>query len=231
MIGDKLTKLVRESSPKSDSSANVRFLRDIFQEDDGNREIFFCKSNLFHRLRYSQRDKSGTDPPPAPASFEDRQLSAKLHCLYGVPIQHLGLLRSSRTYPFACSKVYDLRNYTRETMWGPFMEDGSGYVDWERIEAILVVLAHNLRIFEGRQRTDYGAEWRQAFEGCAPNSYTSRDGPRPDISGLSLAAKDPYNITGTWHRVSSLGILASMLSVNPFVDCYIPRYCNSIKIA
>lgn len=79
------------------------------------------------------------------------------------------------------------------------MEDGSGCVDWERVEAIMVVLSYNLNMFENRERIDYGAEWCKPFEGCGPNSYISKDGPRADISGLQ--AKDPYNITGTWHRI------------------------------
>ena len=47
-------------------------------------------------------------------------------------ILQLACRRSSRMYPFACSKVYDLRQYSARTMWGPFLDDCSMRVDWEK---------------------------------------------------------------------------------------------------
>lgn len=56
----------------------------------------------------------------------------------------MGRLRSTRTYPYALSRVYDLRQYTTLNEWGPFMDDSTGRVDWEKMEAILVVMGYNL---------------------------------------------------------------------------------------
>lgn len=77
------------------------------------------------------------------------QLSAKLHCLFGSPLcaetQDDDTDRTPYTYPYAISKVYDLRNYTTATLWGPFLGDGSQRVDWEFMESIMIVLGHNMR--------------------------------------------------------------------------------------
>lgn len=124
------------------------------------------------------------------------QKSAHLHCLYGRPILNVGRLRSTRTYPLACSKVYDLRQYSRQTHWGPFLNDGSDGVDWEKVEAILIVLGYNI----GRKRIVariFGEIWDSPFAGSWSNSYMAS--PPRDMS--SLEARDPYGVTGTWYRV------------------------------
>lgn len=207
-IGEKLANLVRDASPLHRStSSNIDFLNEMFSKSQ-NKELFLCGSALFGRLR-----------PPAKSdvllSFKDRQLSAKLHSLYGVPITHGPITvatRSSRTYPIACSKVYDLRNYTDKTMWGPFMEDGSGNVDWERVEAIMVVLGHNLEIFKKRTNGMYDC-WRRTFVESVPNSYHSHQIMTPNLNYFNpLCAQDPYNITGQWTRiVTFLGQYSTVL--------------------
>ena len=140
-----------------------------------------------------------TVPPSLP--LEGRHLSAKLHCLYGIPIESTGRTRSSKTYPYACSKVYDLRNYTDKTMWGPFMEDGSGNVDWERVEAIMVVLGYNLRLFTANHQGMYKAIWARPLVESVPNSYISYSVPRPSYRESELGMQDPYGISGTWMRI------------------------------
>lgn len=94
---------------------------------------------------------------------KEHQQSAKLHCLYGKPIINQGRLRSTRTYPYAVSKVYDLRQYTDFTKWGPFMNDATGRVDWEMVEAILVVLGHNFN--QRRVAKLFGDIWDCPFSG------------------------------------------------------------------
>ncbi|MCJ1473819.1 hypothetical protein MMC13_002470 [Lambiella insularis] len=132
----------------------------------------------------------------------DNQLSAKLHCLFGVPIDEPLDRKHLRAYPFACSKVYDLRNYTPDTLWGPFRDDGSECVDWEKVEAIMVVIGYNIRLFSERTNNHFKPIWTVPFEGAAPNSYQSlqplrlQNEPKPPVDLL-----DPYNITGTWMRV------------------------------
>lgn len=101
-----------------------------------------------------------------------------------------------KTYPYACSKVYDLRQFTQNTGWGPFKDDGTFNVDWEKVEAILIVLGHN--IGARRQIARIFAEvWDSPFSGSFRNSFMAP--PPRDIT--SLEARDPYGVTGTWYRV------------------------------
>jgi len=119
----------------------------------------------------------------------------------------------------ARAKVYDLREYTNGSLWGPFMEDGSQRVDWEKVEAVMVVLGYNLHLFAQRANT-FEPIWKTPWDGASPNSFVTPpplskdetselsriDSPQEtENSGPSrgdlLAAQDPYGITGTWMRV------------------------------
>lgn len=93
---------------------NTRVLRECFA-NEAVREAFLCQSFLFQRARAPI--KSFEHPKQLPT--DEQLMSAKLHCLYGDMVLNYGRTRSSRTYPFACSKVYDLREYTSRTRWGP----------------------------------------------------------------------------------------------------------------
>ena len=64
------------------------------------------------------------------------------------------------------SKVYDLREYTAKTQWGPFRADGSGKVDWEKMEAILLVLRTNIKLKELDRLPMVGNVWNTPFAGC-----------------------------------------------------------------
>ena len=143
-----------------------------------------------------------------------RQRSAKLHCLYGVPITYARnddgrksgySLRSDTTdiHPFARSLVYDLRKRKQENFWGPFTDDGSQDVDWEKLEAIMVILGYNINHYANthEMHDTLVPDWQTPFEGAMPYSFVSppyriSEQPRPP-----LAAQDPYNVTGTWMRV------------------------------
>lgn len=127
--------------------------------------------------------------------------------------------------------VYDLRNYTEETLWGPYMGDGLATVDWEKLEAVMLVLGHNVESFRnsiGEQMLPRGLVWKEGWRGASPYSYTSVDIAGVDSddeeeeeeeeeeSGIGRGGRgkeeegvkkkedveDPYNITGTWMRVS-----------------------------
>jgi len=138
-------------------------------------------------------------------------MSAHLHALYGMPVLRAGRTRSGRLYPFACSKVYDLRQYTPLTRWGPFMNDGSERVDWEKVEAILLVLRSNIRSKGLDGFPIFANFWDRPFAGSWPGSYLpmSRTGWAAGSGGSSkepedvggLDAEDPYGISGTWLRV------------------------------
>lgn len=85
-------------------------------------------------------------------------------------------------------------------MWGPFLDDGSGGADWEKVEAILVVLGYNLRVFCERMSGRVGPFWDVAWAGTAEGSFISP--PRlSDELPLALEAQDPYGVTGTWMRI------------------------------
>lgn len=81
-------------------------------------------------------------------------------------------------HPYARSRVYDLRRYRAANFWGPFMDDGSGRIDWEKVQSIFIVLGYGLRMINERSGRNMfpnfglGADdnmWR----GLAANSYSS----------------------------------------------------------
>ncbi|KIW43711.1 uncharacterized protein PV06_04786 [Exophiala oligosperma] len=118
------------------------------------------------------------------------------------------------THPFARSKVYDLRRYTAANMWGPFTDDGSGCVDWEKVQAIMIIIGFNYNLYSDRLRrssarparirqSSGNEPWDGVFSGIATDSYVScrmpgqvRPSIRPDLDAL-----DPYGVTGSWMRV------------------------------
>lgn len=108
----------------------------------------------------------------------------------------------TRLDTYARSMVYDLRQYKDGNFWGPFMDDGSGDVDWEKVEAIMILLGYNLRLFSRRTAGGWPMFWDTPFEGIVRNSFVSpplklpREEPTPPIEAL-----DPYQITGCWMRV------------------------------
>lgn len=200
-----VTDLLRNTSSEAQHPVNVAFLAELFQQP-ANAELFLCNSSLYERAK-----KEGRSPSVTKA---EQRLSAKLHCLYGVPILHPKRTICKPVYPYATSKVYDLRQYTEKTFWGPFIDDGSQDVDWEKVEAIMVVLGHNLKIFSDRTNGVFKPIWIDPFSGATPDSYMSSL-PVPEGPPLSLDFIDPYNITGTWMRVSAPSLLRQALA-NPY---------------
>ncbi|KAL8881730.1 MAG: hypothetical protein Q9198_001128 [Flavoplaca austrocitrina] len=159
---------------------------------------------------------------PHPTRLQDqiRRLSARLHCLYGVPIQRLRIPGSNSSlhqrrpcsdinidlHPFARSKVYDLRQHSEGTLWGPFVEDGSQKVDWEKTEAIMMILDYNIRVFTNKYVThgsDLIPPWDRPFVGVTPYSLNLMPSEavteRPPRLPIDL--QDPYGVSGTWMRV------------------------------
>lgn len=171
-------------------SRNAALLSKLFSEQR-NREAFLCRSFLFERARGLVHR---FQEPPRP----EHQMSARLHSLYGMPVLKCGRTRASRMYPFACSKVYDLRQYTADTRWGPFRTDGSDRVDWEKVEAILLVLRSNIHSKGLDGFPVFANFWNTPFAGSWPGSYL----PVPlnrEIAPLDM--EDPYGVSGTWLRV------------------------------
>ena len=146
----------------------------------------------------------------------NRQLSAKLHCLYGISVGtvHKSCDSSSPRYPlrhdtaeihpYARSRIYDLRQHTENgTFWGPFVDDGLQTVDWEKLEAIMIVLDYNLRRSTEAHRHYEGVLELQEnpWVGATPHSFVSPPPSVPMEPALPLEAQDPYNVTGIWTRV------------------------------
>lgn len=153
--------------------------------------------------------------------YDERQmLSAKLHCLYGVPLQevHRGAaptetksysLRNNTfpLHPFVRSRVYDLRQHTKNhnaSFWGPYIANGTQEVDWEKLEAIMVILHHNMSHFARSHDVfpeDAIPHWKIPFKGASSYSYRSKKIDIPVNPPIPLEAQDPYNVSGTWMRV------------------------------
>lgn len=229
-VANQVNTLIKTADRAQDDSKNIQLLSDSFLSTD-NADTLLCASSLFAPGR------AGNENQISAATPELRQASAKLHCLYGVPIDvvpsrsffsllqrrpNLALAPSlctrSRvstwnTHTYARSKVYDLREYTEDTLWGPFMNDGSHRVDWEKVEAVMIVLGYNLRKFCDRCEGRYPTVWKDPFSGATPGSYKSMPRICPVSKDLeqeadkirepspSLEAQDPYGVTGTWMRV------------------------------
>lgn len=146
-----------------------------------------------------------------------RQLSAKLHVLYGIPIQYApnfsgnfprydfrSELKARSTHLYARSLVYDLRRFTEGTLFGPFLDDqGSQDADWEKLEAIMIVMSYNINKYVETYHPDEAVvpRWNKPFAGATPHSFVSPAFAMPKEPRLPLAAQDPYNVTGTWMRV------------------------------
>ncbi|TVY54223.1 hypothetical protein LCER1_G005896, partial [Lachnellula cervina] len=186
-----ISDLMYTASP-SPESLNTRLLHQYFTSKT-NQEAYLCRSTLFSRA---------TSPPHIhpPTTPSEAQASAKLHVLYGVPISSPSRTHYKPSYPYAVSIVYDLRRYTEETFWGPYMGDGQASVDWEKMEAVMCVLGHNLNLFVERTRNSFRDVWRDPWLGASPGSF------KPiSVSGLKepappAEALDPYNVTGSWMR-------------------------------
>ena len=113
-----------------------------------------------------------TTPPPT-LCYEERQMSAKLHTMYGVPIEFPKRRKFKPIYPYACSIVYDLRNYTQANKWGPYKDDGLCTVDWERMEAVMIVLGHNLKMFTENTHGIFKPLWAEPWSGASPDSFSA----------------------------------------------------------
>lgn len=210
-LAKKVSDYLFHSSPNQGSSRTVSILSQIWN-NKLTRKSLLCNSSLFQRVRLNAADPTSDQNLRYTLSYGQRQASAKLHSLYGVPLStdNTVLARTSpaveaRTYPYAVSKVYDLRTYTDGTFWGPFQDDGQATADWEKIEAILVVLGHNIYLLRDsvsrRMRAICSSIWQEPWEDMVRNSCTARHTPRLEEPGLSLDARDPYGVTGTYLRV------------------------------
>jgi hypothetical protein len=96
------------------------------------------------------------------------------------------LRQMSRAY------VYDLRNYARETHWGPFTHDGD-HANWSHINAIVTVITMNLR--------DFTMHWPKKFK--PPTIVQGLEACRPysALGALKRSASDWAGVEGHWMRI------------------------------
>ncbi|KAJ4300499.1 hypothetical protein N0V88_003174 [Collariella sp. IMI 366227] len=151
---------------------------------------------------YFQRARTGRTLRKPSVPREEFQLSAKLHCLYGWGLPSDNKIVSGddlveqrtefaaggagNAYALACAKVYDLREYTFGSGWGPFLDEdtearGTGggdqdhdamnalvdrkamRVDWEKLEAIMIVLGTNIRVKGLESHPVFWNVWGKSF--------------------------------------------------------------------
>ncbi|KAF2192875.1 hypothetical protein K469DRAFT_553012 [Zopfia rhizophila CBS 207.26] len=191
-VAKTIESLVETASETRGESLNRSQLITFF-DNPGNLDAILFRSSLFQR--------AGTDSQVPADNEADQQLSAKLHCLYGVPLGPIGR-RSLSTHPYARSRVYDLRNYTDNTRWGPFREDGSMKVHWEMLEAIMIVLGYNSGTCCQRFIHRFKPVWCDQFGGIVKSRLATQYPPTLPIEpDIPLELKDPYNISGIWLRI------------------------------
>ncbi|XXG94263.1 hypothetical protein Hte_000517 [Hypoxylon texense] len=153
------------------ASRNAALLSALFRSET-SQAAFLCRSLIFELARGEVRSPDELALRPRP----DHQRSAHLHCLYGVPLLHAQpeaaphRTRRGRMGPYACAKVYDLRQYTENTKWGPFMDDDTDRVDWEKVEAIMLVIGANLRKLGLTKFPVCRNFWETPFAGTWPHS-------------------------------------------------------------
>lgn len=222
-----------ERTPRSTArpaSRNAALLSALFRSET-NQSAFLCRSLIYELARGEVRT---SDPTLQPRP--EHQKSAHLHCLYGVPLlyakpeaakqQHRTRRGGgSKMSPWACAKVYDLRQYTENTKWGPFVDDDTDRVDWEKVEAIMLVIGSNLRklgltkfpVCRNFWETPFAGTWpgsaREQQQQQQPELVAAEHFEQPQQSQQSqqsqsqaqaqkdLQDRDPYGITGTWLRV------------------------------
>ena len=213
-VSETVLSLLSQASPDQCSSKNLQFLRHYFcdpQHLRQNADVFLFSSSLY--------DNAGSSDNIPASTYNGQQLSAQMHSLFGVSIEANARTRSHSTHCFARSKVYDLREYSAAlNKWGPFKHDGKCGVDWEKVEAIMIVLGHNMQQFSIRSNGLFPMVWDRPFEGAYPETYLAQERPgpldeyfeKPSLFRLPkleaqpeppLDAMDPYGVTGTWMRV------------------------------
>lgn len=158
--------LLSAAHTDSESSTNIAYLTSLFPSALISTPLL-TSSSLY--------TLSWHDGPGSTSTFAERQLSAKLHVYYGVPCTTDNSPVSSPIHPFARARVYDLRRYTDSTAWGPFLDTGSQGVDWEKLEAIMLVLHYNLTFVCIRDGGQFPLPmWEKPFLGVTPYSYVAQ---------------------------------------------------------
>jgi hypothetical protein len=221
-----IIRLLRSVDPErvlADESQSLDALQDYFHGDHAaneiNTETFLLSSPLFHDMPHNfHRRFQKTE--------EEAQLLAQLHVHHGISKDFRSRTRLEKSHTFARSQVYDLRRYDENAnLWGPFTDDGSMRVDWNKMESIMLDIAYNLRDFNDHSMTEVSGRWELPFWGASPATFVQDesleqleaeegDSESPSSSSSSgsvdillnqpeppLEMLDPYGVTGTWRRI------------------------------
>jgi hypothetical protein len=95
-------------------------------------------------------------------------------------------------------------------------------VDWEKVEAVMIVLGYNLSKFASRSEGRFSVIWDKPWDGATAGSFrsppkikprddedeweTEESDEEPELNrvrelALGLDAQDPYGVSGSWMRV------------------------------
>jgi hypothetical protein len=82
------------------------------------------------------------------------------------------------------------------------MDDDTRRVEWEKVEAIAIVIAKNVN-FRWPGAEIFDPIFTTNFYGSFPRSFSFAEGVKEDIDfgDQELDEKDPYGVTGYWYRV------------------------------
>lgn len=240
-VADQIMEWLKTAHPDSDNSRNVELLTAYFAETT-NRDVFLNSSSLFRTAGTNDQAAAPTealqqasaklhclhgkpvDPVPTTHCSSHYSISPFFNIRNHIHIEiessdspsanTRGQTRGLPAHAVARSRVYDLRQYTHGTLWGPFKDDGTQTVDWEKVEAIMLVLGFNLNKFTDRSSGRFERVWKTPFLGATPGSYISpppTKSPRKEdwdeemtiLKELapSIDSLDPYGVSGTWMRV------------------------------
>ncbi|KAH7303726.1 hypothetical protein B0I35DRAFT_383555, partial [Stachybotrys elegans] len=163
-------------------SRNSRFLAQLFN-DEFARKAYMQQSYLLQR-EHSQPSSYG-------GLYEaEFQRSAKLHCLYGQPLTDI----SDPSNRICSLALTGFLNYEDEDdRRGPFISC-TDQVDWEKVEIAFVLIRRFVERGKNsidlvRSATPFYGAWSNSYRGCAKM-----------LDPLSLEARDPFGVTGTWYR-------------------------------
>lgn len=123
----------------------------------------------------------------APSNAETAELLAQLHAYHGLTREEKSWPGSNAMRTAARGYVYDLRNYAKENMWGPFFQDESGRVSWVHVNHLFTVVSMSLE--------DIPHLWERM------RPPTGLAAMRPySAPGTISDPKDWAGVEGSWYR-------------------------------
>ncbi|KAI0271578.1 hypothetical protein BC834DRAFT_450887 [Gloeopeniophorella convolvens] len=131
-----------------------------------------------------------TSLKPLASDFDRLRAHLALSLDHGVGVNAPEGLRLLRRMSRA--HVYDLRNYSKAAQWGPFTNSGNS-VDWRHVNAIVTVIAMNLR--------DFGVHWPRQFKPQATTRGLEASRAYSAPGALERSPLDWAGVEGHWMRI------------------------------